>query len=68
MDFRVFSSDDGRAVVQSKTDDFVASFKHGEWVRDMAFDAYEMSELPQVEDHHEAQRLVKDAKRALQYR
>ena len=30
MDFSVYKSDDGRIFVQSKYDNFVASFKHGE--------------------------------------
>jgi hypothetical protein len=65
MDFRVYKSDDGRIVVKSVYDDFVASYKHGEWVNDMMFDPCEMQELPQVEDQQEALHIIKEAKRAL---
>jgi len=65
MDFKVLKSDDGRMVVQSKYDDFVASFVHGEWVNDMMFDPGELHDFPQVDDPHEAQVIVKDAKKAL---
>lgn len=65
MEFRVFRAEDGRAVVQSKFDDFVASYKHGEWVNDMLFDPYEMQEIPLLDDDVEASNLVKAAKRAL---
>ena len=65
MDFRVYKSDDGRIVVQSKYDDFVASYKHGEWVNDMMFEPIELQDLPQVEDPHEATIIVREAKKAL---
>lgn len=66
MDFRVLKSDDGRMVVQSKFDDFVASFKHGEWTNDMLFDPFELMELPAVEDPSEASAIINQAKKALQ--
>lgn len=65
MDFRVYKADDGRAVVQSKFDDFVASYKHGEWINDMVFDPMEMQEIPLVDDPSEASDLVRQAKKAL---
>lgn len=65
MDFRVFKSDDGRMVVQSKFDDFTASYRHGEWVNDMIFEPTELQEIPQVEDPTEASIIVKQAKKAL---
>lgn len=65
MDFRVYKSDDGRAVVKSSDEDFVASYRHGEWVNDMVFDPYEMQEISLVEDPRIANDLVKEAKRAL---
>jgi hypothetical protein len=65
MDFRVFRSDDGRMAIKSVYDDFVASYKHGEWVDEMLFDPYELQELPPVEDTTEALHIVKEAKRAL---
>lgn len=65
MDFRVYKSDDGRMAVQSMFDNFVASFKHGEWTNEMSFDPYELLELPMVEDPTEAQVIVKEAKKCL---
>ena len=65
MDFRVYKADDGRMAVQSKVDDFVASKRHGEWVNEMSFDPYELLELPLVEDPHEAQVIIKEAKKSL---
>ncbi len=65
MDFRVYKSDDGRMVVQSKYDDFVASCRHGEWVNDMMFEPVELQEIPQVEDSMVANAIVKEAKKAL---
>ncbi len=65
MDFSVYKADDGRAVVKSKFDDFVASYKYGQWVNDMAFDPYELLELPLVEDQQKAMNIVKEAKRCL---
>jgi hypothetical protein len=65
MDFRVYKADDGRAVVQSKYDDFVACYRHGEWVNDMVFDPIEMQDIPLVEDSAEASNIISQAKRAL---
>lgn len=65
VDFRVYKSDDGHMIVQSKYDDFIASFKHGEWVNDMVFDPLELRQIPLVEDDHEALIIVKEAKKAL---
>ncbi len=65
MDFRVYKSDDGCIVVQSKHDDFVASYKHGQWSNEMCFDPCELRELPRVEDEIEASSIVKQAKKAL---
>lgn len=65
MDFCVYKADDGRAVVQSKFDDFVACFKHGEWTNDMVFDPMEMQEIPLVEDAAEASDIIRRAKKAL---
>ncbi|MBX9685157.1 MAG: hypothetical protein K2X27_00570 [Candidatus Obscuribacterales bacterium] len=65
MEFRVFKSDDGRMAVKSSHDEFVASFRHGEWVNDMLFNSSELAELPLVEDPYEALVIVKEAKKAL---
>ncbi len=65
MNYRVHKSDDGRMAVQSKYDDFVASFHHGEWVDEMVFGALELEGMPQVEDDQEVLVIVKEAKKAL---
>lgn len=65
MDFRVYKADDGRKVVQSKFDDFVACYRYGEWVNDMVFDPLELQEFPLVEDSTEAANIIKQAKQAL---
>lgn len=65
MDFRVYKSYDGRAVVKSVDNDFVASYRYGEWVNDLVFDPMEMQDIPPVEDPIEAQDLIRQAKKAL---
>lgn len=66
MDFKVLKAEDGRRIlVQSKYDEFVASYKHGEWSNELAFDPFEIMDLPEVEDADEANLIVNLAKRAL---
>lgn len=65
MEFKVQKGDDGQILVQSKFDDFVASYKHGEWSNTLAFDPFEILDLPEVDDDDEALRIVHQAKRAL---
>lgn len=65
MDFQVYRSDDGRAMVRSSSGDFVASYKYGEWVGHVAFDRNEISEMPLVDDDMEAAGIITAARRAL---
>ncbi len=65
MNYKVFKSDDGYKFVQSDSDDFVASYKDGEWSGEKRFDSTELNQLDQVEDPYEISVIVKEAKKAL---
>lgn len=66
MAYRVHKSASGDIIVRSKEDNFTASYKNGQWSNRIAFNAYELNELLQVNDPKEAGDIIALAKKALQ--
>jgi len=65
MAYRVHKSGSGDIIVRSKEDNFTASYKNGKWSNRIAFNAYELEELLQVNDPKEAGAIIDLAKKAL---
>lgn len=65
MAYRVHKSERGDIIVRSREDNFTASFKNGKWSNRIAFNAYELEEMLQVNDHKEVEAIIALAKQAL---
>lgn len=67
MSYRVHKSTTGNVVVASREDDFIASFKDGNWLDRLAFSAHELEDMLLVTDRSEADGLIAQAKNALSH-
>ncbi len=58
-------SDDGDISIFDERDNFIASFKRGQWIDDLVFQTYELEEFTIIEDEVEIFRVLAEARKAL---
>jgi len=58
-------SDAGDICLFDQRDDFHASFKNGNWVNDLLFQSYELEEFNLINDQKEIDRVLAEARTAL---